>query len=369
MNTLVIGGTGPTGPFIVDGLLKRGYEVAIFHRGFHEVDLPSEVEHIHGDPHFIESLEQTLGQRQFDLVVCTYGRLRLVVQVMKGRTKRFIAAGGRGYKIRVEAGDTLAGSPPTIPEESPLVLDPDYYKFYYLIAISEMEVLKAHEEGHWIGTYLRYPGIYGPRELAPQSWSIIRRILDGRRTIIIPDNGLKLPARGYVENVAHAVMLTVDKPDISGGKSYNVADERIMSLREWIATIAKVMEWEGELVNMPHSVARPSYPYCTPRYYHEASDITRIINELGYRDVVPAEEAIRREVQWYLENRPEPGGELERQLADPFDYENEDRLITEFKKAEVKLLKLPFAGWEKRHVYPHPKKIGEVRERTTYTLR
>ncbi|MFH1486398.1 MAG: NAD-dependent epimerase/dehydratase family protein, partial [Chloroflexota bacterium] len=53
MKALVIGGTGPTGPYIVEGLLKRGYDVAILHRGTHEIPLPTEVEHIHNDPHFM----------------------------------------------------------------------------------------------------------------------------------------------------------------------------------------------------------------------------------------------------------------------------------------------------------------------------
>jgi hypothetical protein len=35
---LVIGGTGPTGPFIVNGLRARGYATAILHRGTHEID-------------------------------------------------------------------------------------------------------------------------------------------------------------------------------------------------------------------------------------------------------------------------------------------------------------------------------------------
>ena len=34
---LVIGGTGPTGPFVVGGLLERGYDVTILHTGHHEI--------------------------------------------------------------------------------------------------------------------------------------------------------------------------------------------------------------------------------------------------------------------------------------------------------------------------------------------
>ena len=33
MKALVIGGTGPNAPFIIQGLLEEGYEVALLHRG------------------------------------------------------------------------------------------------------------------------------------------------------------------------------------------------------------------------------------------------------------------------------------------------------------------------------------------------
>lgn len=44
---LVIGGTGPSGPDVVHGLLNRGFDTTIFHAGTHEVPLPGEVRHIH----------------------------------------------------------------------------------------------------------------------------------------------------------------------------------------------------------------------------------------------------------------------------------------------------------------------------------
>src|SRR3990172_6218810 len=90
LKALVVGGTGPTGPFLVQGLLQRGYDVAILHRGTHEVGtIPAEVEHIHADPHFRETLDAALLNRSFDLVLATYGRLRLVAEACVGKTGRF----------------------------------------------------------------------------------------------------------------------------------------------------------------------------------------------------------------------------------------------------------------------------------------
>ena len=56
---LVIGGTGPTGPFVVEGLLKRGYQL-VLHRGLHEVEYSQKIEHIHVDPFAADAL-QILG--------------------------------------------------------------------------------------------------------------------------------------------------------------------------------------------------------------------------------------------------------------------------------------------------------------------
>jgi nucleoside-diphosphate-sugar epimerase len=49
MKALIVGGTGPSGPFLANGLIERGYKVTIFHRGTHEIpEIVPEVAHIHG---------------------------------------------------------------------------------------------------------------------------------------------------------------------------------------------------------------------------------------------------------------------------------------------------------------------------------
>ena len=83
MKALVIGGTGPTGHFIVNGLLRRGYDVAMLHTGRHEVaEIPPSVEHIHTDPFSEDALRDALGNRTFDLTIAAYGRLRRIAEIM-----------------------------------------------------------------------------------------------------------------------------------------------------------------------------------------------------------------------------------------------------------------------------------------------
>ena len=103
MRALVIGGTGPTGHYIVNGLIHRGYRVEILHRGTHELtEIPPEVRHHHLDPYDPAVLEGFFRtEPPFDLCIATYGRLRAIAAASMGRIGRLISAGGvpayRGY--------------------------------------------------------------------------------------------------------------------------------------------------------------------------------------------------------------------------------------------------------------------------------
>ena len=95
-SALVIGGTGPTGPSLVNGLLAQGFKTAILHTGRHEVDtIPPQVEPIHTNPFKIDELAGALGDRTFDVVYAMYGRQRDIAPWFVGRTGKFVVVGGR----------------------------------------------------------------------------------------------------------------------------------------------------------------------------------------------------------------------------------------------------------------------------------
>lgn len=114
MKILIIGGTGPTGSFMVEELLSRGHQVTIYHTGAHEVEFSTPVEHLHGDPRELRDLQRDLGGRSFDAAVNTAGRIRHVIEVLRGRVEKLVAISGMGvYR------DLYLGMPVPIPEEAP----------------------------------------------------------------------------------------------------------------------------------------------------------------------------------------------------------------------------------------------------------
>ena len=363
MKALVVGGTGPTGPFIVNGLIERGYDVTIFHRGTHEIpEIPPNVEHIHGDPHFRETIDEALAGQTFDLAVVTYGRIRFVAEALVGKVGRFVGVGGvasyRGYM------DAYALFPPglkvPIPEDAPVVDSEEELRFAYLIAQTEQAVLDTHPTA----AYFRYPYVYGAYQLVPREWSVIRRILDKRPYIILPEAGLMMSTHGYAGNLAHAVLLAVDKPQASAGQIYNCGDEQQLTLRQVVEIIAKEMDYEWEIVSMPHHIARPAHPYTMQQSpHHRVVDLTKLKNQLGYTDVYPVEEALAQTVKWYVKHQPERGGEIEKRLQDPFNYDGEDRLIAAYKESLARLEAIPFeVAVDRPHPYAHPKAPGQTRD-------
>jgi nucleoside-diphosphate-sugar epimerase len=359
LRALVVGGTGPTGPLVVEGLSRRGYRVTILHTGKHEIEFGVPVEHLHGDLHFLLPLREILHGRSFDLVVGMYGRLRYLAEAIKGKTPRFIAVGGMPYRAFVEGEKGDEGVPVPVPEEAPLFREEERNKFTYLMTVSEEAVMEAHKNGFYTATILRFPMIYGPRQVAPREWCIVRRILDGRKHLVIPDGGLRLERRGYIENVAHAVMLAVDKAGESAGQIYNVGDETVWSLRNWINLITRTMNHRWKLVSMPFTIARPSRSYAG-RDFHWVPDIDKIKGELGYRDQVPPDEGLRRTIAWYIEQRPQPGGAIEKALMDAFDYPSEDRLIAEYERG-IEEIKQHFPSvFRFHHAYDHPRDTGQA---------
>ncbi|MFT4582716.1 MAG: nucleoside-diphosphate-sugar epimerase [Gammaproteobacteria bacterium] len=360
MKALVVGGTGPTGPYIVNGLQARGYDVTIFHRGAHEIpEIGPDVEHIHGDPHFLETIEDSLNGRTFDVAVVTYGRVRLLAQALAGKVGRFVSVGGvasyRGYLTPDLLFPVGLASP--VPESAPVVQVEAEHRFSYLIAQTEQTVLDFDPNA----THFRYPYVYGPRQLIPSEWSIIRRIVDQRPSIVVADGGINLTTRGYAENLAYCVLLAVDKPEASAGKIYNCGDEQQFTFKQIVEIISQHMGQEIECINMPYEIALPARPYTTElTTHHRLMDISKIQQELDYRDVRPTVEALGLTVDWLLQNRPEPGGELEQRLQDPFNYAGEDKILTEWQACLERIAQIPFEiATERPHPYAHPKNPGE----------
>jgi nucleoside-diphosphate-sugar epimerase len=325
MDILVIGGTGPTGPHIVNGLVDRGHTVTILHTGNHEVDtIPDHLEHIHTDPFDEEAFRSSIEGRTFDVVFAMYGRLRSIAKVLVGRTPRLFSIGGYPVYRGFGEPDNLFPTGLRIPtrEIDPLAREDDGAKPAKIVESEEL-VFSLHPDA----THFRYPYIFGPNQVLPREWSLVKRALDGRRRLVVADGGLTVMGSSYVENATHSVLLAIDHIDASAGQVYNVGDDRQFTVAQIAEIVADELNHDWELVSLPWDLAAVAGPLLhNHSTTHRILDTHKIRSELGYSDPVDPEEGMRRTVRWQVEHLPHDEVAQSR-LQDPFDYGAEDALL------------------------------------------
>jgi nucleoside-diphosphate-sugar epimerase len=335
MQVLVIGGTGPTGPHVVEGLLLRGHDVTLLHRGLHERPELAELEHIHADPHFRESIDTALGSRSFDIVVAMYGRVKVLAEAFARRCGSFLSVGG----VPVYSGYFPRGTETRLPipvtEAHPVVLesgDDPALRFSRRLVEAEEAVFSHHQRA----TVLRFPMIYGPNNARPHEWSIVRRVRDGRAHMILPDGGFQIHSRCAARNAAAFVLASVDQPDRAAGQVFNCADPVIWSLRQWAETIVNLLGARLEMISIPSEIAIEAattlLPLANTTATHCILSIEKAERELDYRPVVEPIEGLRETLAWY-ESSPDFDPSASPSFTDRFDYRTEDALIAEYQAA------------------------------------
>ncbi len=320
-SVLVVGGTGPTGTAIVRRFIDAGLHVTVYHTGRHEGALAKEVEHIHGDPRSAEDIHRQLESSQWDVAICTSGRLRLLATELAGKATRLVGITGqpvyRGTMRPTPEGTVMVPVPETADRQS----DADNYTGR--VAIGEDQVLEQHRRGDFEGVIVRYPGVYGEYGHLNHEWAIVKRVLDGRTRMAMPNGGATYFQRGYAENLGQLVFLSATRAE-AAGEVFNGGDERVMNGRQVAQVILDELEYQMEVIDIPSRFVPGTYPLAQKSSI--VLDMSKARELLGYRDVVDVEQATRLTARW-LRNNPDVGRATNPAFGGSLEYEHEDQAL------------------------------------------
>ena len=337
MRILLIGGNGFIGRFVV-AALKRGHVLAVFHRG--TMAVPNGVEEIRGDRSQLkdsaEELKRFAPDVVIDLVISSGPQAEELMNIFRSAAQRVVMLSSIDvYRAVGISHGTESGPLQAVPlaEDSELRrnLHPYTQESLQLMrkifpwATDDYDKIPAErivmKDSELPGTVLRLPMVYGPGDPLHRFYPVVKRIVDGRRQIILAETLAAWHSpRGYVENVAAAIALAATD-DRAARRIYNVCEEPSFSELEWARKIATEMKWDGEFVVLPVEL--------TPRHLlkpgnaaqHWTASSARIRRELGYEEPVAIEEAIRRTISWQQENPPAVD------FLAQFDYVAEDAAV------------------------------------------
>jgi nucleoside-diphosphate-sugar epimerase len=347
---LVNGGTVFVGPSVVRELATNGHEVAVFHRGEHEIDLPASVRHIHGDRAEIAEHRAAFDAFGPDTVVdmrsMTEHDARAVVDAVRGIADRIVAVSSMDvYRAYGRLQGTEPGPPlqPPFDEDSPLREKLYPYRDHTPAAIGQRpgwlgEYDKILVERTVLGddaiagTVLRFPMVHGERDEQRRFYPLWKRMVDGRSAVLMSTGSAAHRAsRTHVDNAAHAVALAATD-DRARGRVYNVGDDEAMPWIDWARLVASHLRWKGELVVAPSAQMPTRLRDGRPDVWdhHLVNDSTRIRRELGYRETVGREEGLARALAWYAEVPP-----ADSVAAAGIDYAAEDEALVTIRGAAV----------------------------------
>ena len=322
---LVIGGTGPTGIEVVKLLTDAGDDVTVLHSGQHEPDLPPSVSHLHGDARSEVNLRSLLGHRTWDIAVCSYGNLRAQLACLTGRVGRLVGITGQPVYQGVLKPTPIGTIALPVAEDFPC--GGPGGTLAGKIHDGESELLRLDRERLIDGVIVRYPGIYGPFAPPGHEWPIVKRLLDGRPRVVLPDGGITYFQRGYALNVAWLVYLAIQHTSVHG-EVFNAGDERVIPLRRIVEIAAAELGRSIQAVDLPGNVCRGIMPLGDKSSLILDMSKPRIV--LGYSDRIDVEEATRRTVRWLAENPvSDEALALDKRLHNSIsiDYTSEDRLL------------------------------------------
>ena len=340
MRILLIGGNGFIGRFVVAALKRRASALAVFHRG--SASVPDWVKGILGNRNQLSASAQEL--RRFapdvviDMVISSGPQAEELMNVFRGATRRVVMLSSMDV---YRAVGVLHGTDSGPLQDVPLTEESELRRNVHPYPRAAVERLRkifpwltddydkipaeraVKNDRDLPGTVLRLPMVYGPGDPLHRFHPIVKRVDDGRRHIILPETlaAWRSP-RGYVENVAGAIALAATD-ERAARRIYNVCEEPAFSELEWARKIATEMRWDGKFVVLP--VERTPRHLVTPgnAAQHWTASSARIRQELGYQELVPIEEAIRRTIPWERDNPPA----IESQAQ--FDYAAEDAAVAE----------------------------------------
>jgi nucleoside-diphosphate-sugar epimerase len=343
MRILVIGGTNFMGPLVVRSLSEQGHKVTVYHRGQTRTVLPGGVKELLGDRRPLTGsaaeLQRLAPEVVLDMIPAIERDAVEVMSVFRGIARRVVAISSQdvyrafGRVNGKESGPVESG---LITEDSPLREnlypyrgetprdqdDPKRWQDDYDKILVERVVMS---DGDLPGTILRLPMVYGPGDYQHRLFRYLKRMDEKRPAILLDEAEAQWHwTHGYVENVADAIALAVTD-ERAAGRIYNVGEPFTLTMAEWVEKVGRAAGWQGRVVLVPRGRLPEPLRWGINAEQDIVVDSSRIRGELGYRERVDLEKALRSTVAWERANPPQEIG------AKDFDYVTEDAFLNAMK--------------------------------------
>ncbi|MDA8346329.1 MAG: NAD-dependent epimerase/dehydratase family protein [Thermaerobacter sp.] len=313
---LVIGGTRFVGYQLVWRLVAAGHTVSILNRGLTPDPFRSRVERIVADrrsPAFAAALHGRTFDAAVDFAAFDAQDSAQAAAVLLGQVGHYVLISSGQVYLVLEGADR----PGMVPESgytgrvAAAPADPrDQAEWRYGVAKREAEdvLVSAFEEDRFPATRLRLPMVNGERDPHRRIEGYLWRILDGG-PLLLPDGGRQPVRHVYAASVAQAILDLLGKKE-TFGKAFNLAQDEMPTLREFVEMLQQLIGATGEIVDVSgaHMVAaglRPVFASAFSDPWMSCLDPAKAKAQFGFRHE-PLAAYLGKITASFLSRLPEP---------------------------------------------------------------
>ncbi|ACQ81099.1 NAD-dependent epimerase/dehydratase [Beutenbergia cavernae DSM 12333] len=297
---VVLGGNGLIGVAATAALARDGWEVTLVHRGSRPLDAelgPFGVREVIGDAHDPDVLRAAVGSGT-DVVVDVVAMRAEHARAVQGLDVGSAVVISSAAVYATDDGRPLLGDdhpPPPLPvTEGQRVVEADGETY----AGGKVELEEAWLACPVPATLLRAGAIHGPRATNPREWFALKRVLDGRRDVVLAHDGASRFQPVAAANLAELVRLAAANP---GDRVLNGGDPSAPTVADIVRRVYGVVGAEVRV----HPMAGPAVaglgasPWGLPWPF--VLDMSAAERELGYRAVTSYDDALPGEIDWMRE--------------------------------------------------------------------
>jgi nucleoside-diphosphate-sugar epimerase len=180
-------------------------------------------------------------------------------------------------------------------------------------------------------TVIRPCAIYGRKDRQAREWHFVKRVLDGRDSVVLAYGGQSHFHTTAAENLAELIRCCAERP---GTRALNCGDPDPPTLLEISRAIAAALDHEWEEVLLPGEAQGTvgQTPWSVPDSHPFVVAMTAAEREVGYRPVTRYPEGVQVACEWLVEaTRGRDWREVltshARYYGELFDYDAEDAYL------------------------------------------
>jgi nucleoside-diphosphate-sugar epimerase len=301
MKILLLGGTSFFGRDIAQVFHEAGHSVTLFTRGKQKPPGLPNVKFLKGDRTSPADLESAARQGPWDVVIDNIAydgdQVRTALKAFPKVRQYILTSTVSVYRYVPHP------FPQPLKETSVdfdyVPTDEDLTNVHWKYARGKCDAEAAcarQSEVPW--TILRPPVVYGPYDVSDRGFWYLARLLKGG-PMLLPNGGANSLRLAYSRDLAQSYLLAA-KHSEALGSIYNIAQEEILTLRDFIDENARIFGVKPELVSLPfESAGELGGPYAYSSNWIPDIDLAK--RDLGFVPT-PFRNFVKLSADWFREH-------------------------------------------------------------------